>query len=1245
MVIPGDSKPTASRFEEARRRLQAGKGSEAIDLLRTILDSSANELVQVGEGRAVGAKQLAHALLAQLKPQELASYRKRVEVQARRWLEQADETGELTSLYRLVEEAFCTPQAMLALDRLGDRAFERGRFEEAEAWWRLLSPLEIVTPQDQDIAALHYPDCPLEMQARVQAKQLLARLLRRQASWPRDLEAFRQRHPKAAGRLAGRDGLYADTLAALGARGPWEISQRDWPTFAGSPSRGQLAAAPPRLLDQLSQLGKVGPAWRFDLERRELRDRPFTPFEPDKELDMVRRLAFYPVLVGHQAIVADATTITAYDLKTGRIEDWYDAKKVGIGGLHPNLNLPAPLDLRYTLTVAEGCLFARLGTQRIRDVRPRAGAMGEPGRRPLGDVGESVLVSLSLQPKATGSRFRWSVRGFDPGRKEWAIFEGSPVVREGRVWIAATRFEGDRVVTAVHCYPAHPEDNTAPLLWKTDLCETRELQPATSAAELDKKERRRHHLLTLAGSKVIYCSHSGVIVALDARTGRRAWAVRYPQRAELLPEDTPLLRDLLPPLFAEGRLYVAPSDSDRLLCLDPNTGATIWQREHLDVAHLVGVGQGRLIFTTWRNPGMGRLEAGGLRAVRADTGDDDGGWLLPDDGGGLVPFGRPLLVGDLVLWPTARRPYGVFAVRQLDGQQPDNPSLLHRIPSGNLVYANGCLLVTDGRLMSAFVPPDWLPWEDEPRIGLQRESWPQRLDALVQQRAYREILDDAQLRHRPLEDAHGLPQSAAWLARQALREPPPPPPRAASSADEKPPPRSVRLDIRLEPFERFLHADELALLCAKPNQVRLRSRATGELRWRAELPFTPTWARRFETLLLLGGEAGLAAVEAERGTPYWSFPAPVRNRYPAARTDSPRVALEPLPPEPLTNFHLIGSYLVCLQGRRRLLGLEARTGAVLWQRLAPGAAFELPAPRGQLSHLTVIDDSRLLLQAARQCWLLDARSGAILTSHLTELAPWPRAPLVTSDHICLVTKDRDVTFLDRATGRLAQVYTLSGETIRSGEPPLVLPGSQGYLVLEPLNFTYRLQLLDRKRCQPQWSRSPWLDLPRLDPTGWCWDNSTLYHASGGKLRAWSLPAARLLWECDLPADEPWHLCHQGSRLLVWRAGADAVRFHFRWLGAALQWETGPLPHGAGWSLLVFEADKGRLLERLDLDPEAIPRRPAQTATVPPTVWPVFGLRQDPAAVPGPLVLRDRLGVVAAVGNRIALFPPSLTSSK
>src|SRR5262249_6385032 len=162
-------------------------------------------------------------------------------------------------------------------------------------------------------------------------------------------------------------------------------------------------------------------------------------------------------------------------------------------------------------------------------------------------------------------------------------------------------------------YPVEARGRPA-LRWKQDVCVTRELGP--------KEARVRHHLLTLAGPYVVYCSHSGAIVALDAETGRRAWAVRYPSRGPTIDSVQPSPRALARCVQADGGVYAAPADCDRLLCLDAATGRVLWEKQSVEVVHLLGVGHGRLIFTA----------RDGLRAIGALTGADAGGWVFPPAG-------------------------------------------------------------------------------------------------------------------------------------------------------------------------------------------------------------------------------------------------------------------------------------------------------------------------------------------------------------------------------------------------------------------------------------------------------------------------------------------------------------------------------------------------------------------------------------------------------------------------------------
>jgi outer membrane protein assembly factor BamB len=1435
-VIPGESKPLATRLEEARRALAAKKYSEGIALLASIIEASPTELLPTEDGHSAQGRLLCHLELARLPAEGLALYRKRVDVQAKRALDSALQGPDSAGLVRLVDEAFCSTSTPAALDRLGDRGFERGRFAEAESWWRLIAPLE----PDRDTLA--YPDPSAALADRARAKQLLARLFAGRADFERDLASFRKRHPKAEGSLAGRKGTYADVLDAV-ARQRRAVragaAAGDWTTFAGAPSRNRVVPARRRLLDRLSQLGRGGPTWRFDLNRR-VHLEQFAPTLPlttqAAQVDAARRLAFHPVVVGHHALVADARFITAYDLRTGKASTWYDLDPQ-VFRVQSMLTLPVPfLDLRYTLTVADDCVFARMGSQAVRDVRPdlRGGNAA--------DAGESVLVSLSVKARP-GGRQRWLVRAIDPGRKDFSVFEGAPLVAGGRVFVAATRFEGDRVVTAVRCYPAHPEDTSPLPMWRTDVCETHELMPAGRDNVLLQR-RYRHHLLTLAGSRVVYCSHTGAVVALDARTGQRAWALRYPRRDVREPEDEPTLRDLAPCVFARGKLYVAPADCETLYCLDPLTGRVIWKRDRLDAVHLLGVGQGRLIFTTWRNPQQGALYAGGLRAVGADDGSDDDGWMLPDDGGGLVPFGRGLLVGDLVLWPTVRRPFGedakrptagrpfgVFAIRQFDGKQPDNPTLLHRIPSGNLVWANGCLLVADRTTLWAFVPPEQLADEDDrgalgPRQALRgaraaaargqrdlalaryetvlkmpaatrrfqtearherqglhlaaaaeaaahkkpaeaarwlalagqdtgalvgaAQAWTEAGDGARAVRAWQAVLRNGDTL---VEDSQGVPRRAARvalsqiglllsrnaaalaeaqqqarailasaekdgrdkaLARLAREVPFAPAARAAladkaraqakarrfersawwwgwlvatlpagkeraealaglagawqemgcqhaarmarEKAGQRDEPRLqpraealrlpllAQLSLTLPAAERFLapparEGPGAARLWSSTRRGELvcRDRHSGEERWRAALGFEPGWLDTLGHLVVVAGPGGVVALDMATGESMWRFGVPAQRLYPVSTAVALRVSGEVRPGGPLGEFHRSGERLLLVQGGRLLLALDATSGETLWQFRAPGAGFDMPAPRGRIHHLVPLEPGLVLAQVSGQGVLLDGATGRVVRAWPGVVPAWRQPPVTLSDGSVLTVPQRDRVecLAPQAKRPMRWTFTPAGKTTRTGDPPLVVAGGDRAVVVVPENLGPRLVRLDQATGKVVWRGQPMPQLQHLAPESFLVDGSgqTLYHAEGNRLWAWSIDDGKLAWRRDLPASAVWKLAQGGDTLLAYPARSAALTFRLRWLAGSLQWRIGPWPEEHALAVLCLEARTGELVERLNLPLERVSDR-VDRSSGRRRVFPKLHAGLDPAGVAGPVVWWDRQGLVLGAGGQV-----------
>jgi outer membrane protein assembly factor BamB/tetratricopeptide (TPR) repeat protein len=695
----GESRAASLRLAAANKRCEERKWSEALDELQAILDGHGNELAAVDSRRSVQVRLAVHTAIARMPPEVLKVYRGRVEAQASRWLEQGVKTRDVRLLRKVVDEAFCSRSAEKALDLLGDLAFERGQFDDALAWWRLLAPSE------KDSGDLIYPDLHLEA-ARLLAKQLLAQLFRDGpgSSWEEAVRAYAKTHAATTGRLAGRHGSYAQILEAVAQEareGP--AADPDWSAYGGDTRHGLVAQAPADILDRLSALCREGPTWRFRLDTGTPVAAEAPPEKPQSISALARSFAFHPIITPTHVFVADARRVTACNLRSGAVvRDWYELPQDVAPSLRPNLQLPAPPDLRYMLTACNDTVYVRLGVQGI---RPPALPGGDQRIQRLSNAIDSFLASLRLSGNGAEPRLRWLVRPSLQG----AVFEGSPVADSGLVWIASTRFVEQRAITSIECYAEGSGQPT--LRWRRDVCQAR-AQPAGNAligrGDSD-TARYLHPLLTRAGSLLVYCSHSGAIVAVDPASGNTVWGVRYPQETGESDEDTlelvPTVRagggwhDLNPCLYAEGRIYAAPSDSNRLLCLDPATGQTLWERERLKVVHLLGVGHGKLIFTT----------ATGLRAVGAADGGDATGWSFPDEGQ-LPPMGRGLLLGDLVLWPTAAPRSGlepeflVCAVRQADGHLAADPGRIPRLPAGNFAYAHGCLAVANQDTLSVFVP-------------------------------------------------------------------------------------------------------------------------------------------------------------------------------------------------------------------------------------------------------------------------------------------------------------------------------------------------------------------------------------------------------------------------------------------------------------------------------------------------------------------------------------------------------------
>ena len=428
-----------------------------------------------------------------------SSYRtSRADARARRWLDQGAATRDAALLRKIADEWFCSRPGERALELLGDLAFERGRFAEAIGWWQLLAPPADATPSPGRLA---YPD-PQDDVPRVRAKQLMAIHFHGHDERGRErLAAYAAKHGSAEGVLGGSQGqvrgLSHRPVRPAGVRrgrrpGLEHLRRRPCRAVACNQRRPvrSIASAFCAAAGRRSGIGL--PSFRLSRTRTERRRRPIV-----QRADYSRSLTFHPLIVGSRLFIADAVRVTAFDLRR--------AGSPGVNLFDLGFSAPTPQpNQRYTLTVADGCLYARLGQTKV-DEKAATGASGADAK-----AFENRIVCLRLDPAPGEGAVRWVERGLSGAnsrKRGRVIFEGTPVVRDGLVYVAATRFETDRRVTAVHCYAAEPgaapkgDEPPEPVLrWHTDVCEERD--PGVAP-------RYRHHLLTLAGPLVVICHAPG----------------------------------------------------------------------------------------------------------------------------------------------------------------------------------------------------------------------------------------------------------------------------------------------------------------------------------------------------------------------------------------------------------------------------------------------------------------------------------------------------------------------------------------------------------------------------------------------------------------------------------------------------------------------------------------------------------------------------------------------------------------
>lgn len=708
--IPNEAEAHLANVEKL---LSFQKWDEAVETLRKVADDFGDYVIQVGESdseasdetRYLNVRRYCQIRLATLPKEALSLYRHRVDGDARSWYEQGVADRDSSSLHRIVDNMFCSSVGDDALLWLGDEALEQGKYNIARWYWERISPKLRNTDgfscwhskhllEQKAVDWLVYPDDSDIELASVQARLVLASIMQgamERARW--ELQKFREGDlTDSEGLLAGVDGNYVETLEALiKQQSSWPDNSiyGDWRTFAGNDARS-------RVLDSSFEIPPVA-NWKIkyeDIMDLGLQKAPLPPAQrvPPPYGHREKKLAFYPLVVGKLVLLNNSEQVFAFDAQTGeaafnrpkgQIFPGPDDGQVRNASAAKRSPFSQP---RYTMTAYKDLLFVRIGTQVT--ARPPGSLTGRAGNRLLClDLKREGIVKWRYPPIELNDQHEAE---FD--RNRWA-FEGPPLTDGDGVYVAMRRSQS-RAESYVACFDFH----SGQLRWRRKIC-------SADTPTRGQETEITHNLVTLADGVVYLNTNLGAIGAVRASDGQILWIHQYPRASGRLSE-APLhfYRDLNPCIYHQGLIITAPSDSNAIIALDAGTGRRVWRRlMEIHPMHMLGVSKGNLIATGKSIWWFDVADAG--RAIEE--------WPPAQDNNTLRGFGRGLLAGDDVYWPTREKVYvfdqgvdlkqgiGPLEKPPIQLLRPDLPPD-QQTAGGNLVVGNGMLLVAGETELSAF---------------------------------------------------------------------------------------------------------------------------------------------------------------------------------------------------------------------------------------------------------------------------------------------------------------------------------------------------------------------------------------------------------------------------------------------------------------------------------------------------------------------------------------------------------------
>jgi len=743
-------------LRSAENHARAGSFAEAVDIYQRVIGQFGDKVVDVpaepggvpeDSRLSVNARRECQRRIAAMPPEARALYRARVDALAERWFRQGAASRDRSLLRRVVDQAFCSSWGDEALELLGDLAFQDGNFAEA------ISAYSQLAPDRPGGLGLVHPDPSVDL-ARVAAKKILCRAaIGDHPPTPAELTSFGAEYPGAAGPFAGRRGpLAVDLAEAIRDDRLVPTTQADgrWPTFAGSPTRNKIAPGSIDVgsLQWQAELDPIASSRSGGFRGGRMGMVPATQVPPE------RLLAYHPIVVGDQVIVDGEKQITAYQLNSRPGEHAGSAANpVEVAWRTPDL-LGSPMAsrgsaglARYTLTAFGDRVYARMGQP------PSSIQMGNRVAFNMGAASTSVVVAISrsaqghLLWKREASEIALPKRRAEGGSRN-AVFEGSPIADAKNVYVAIT----DRIeMTAT--YVACLDAETGATRWVRYVCEANANVDPFLGGGLEVG----HRLLTLDGPTIYYQTNLGAVASIDAETGGIRWLATYPwQGRNAMGQGRE--RDLNPAVVHDGLVIVAPDDAPEIYAFDAATGRLAWKTEPIPeefkLTHLLGVAKGQLVAT-------------GDRVLWFDVKTGKLAHAWPETAQAVQGFGRGILAGDKVYWPTRTEIHVLDQASGLKAEPPIRLQETYQCEGGNLAVGDGYLIVAQAAKLVVFCQNSRLidRYRDEiaraPEQALNYYRLAQAAEAIGRDDLALASLELALPRVRPSEGIDGVPLGEA----------------------------------------------------------------------------------------------------------------------------------------------------------------------------------------------------------------------------------------------------------------------------------------------------------------------------------------------------------------------------------------------------------------------------------------------------------------------------------------------------